>query len=359
MKFVLSTALFLLLSASLFAETPTETHALDDMFLTAFNGNAKLALEIANSLSNDDLTPEDIEKKERFIHRFGSTEEIIYTEESKLVNDLMNIYQPYWHKVLMQEVTPEQGLNEFLAVIFPFLMEKGYVQSGETQDDVLESARAFLSDLLLKDGYHSQIGQTGHMMDIYLWKQEERKSYTVTLPEATTDAEVVFLKNIVTLGHYEYATLGRINVGGWAIGTDIYCPEKEYDIQGELFSISLLTHETQHCTDYQSFPKLSPIDLEYRAKLAELSNAQETVYIIIERYINSQSQERGSAHPFANHCIIRDLSANIFDNGIAEDIEQWKEIPVDTINATAVKLLSIHTENLNNIGAENVVEFIQ
>ena len=42
--------------------------------------------------------------------------------------------------------------------------------------------------------------------------------------------------------------------------------------------ISYLAHESRHFEDYQLFPKLKSADLEYRAKLTELSMANETLY---------------------------------------------------------------------------------
>ena len=43
-----------------------------------------------------------------------------------------------------------------------------------------------------------------------------------------------------------------------------------YDFESERFLVSLLKHEAQHTTDMKQFPGITPAELEYRAKLAEL-----------------------------------------------------------------------------------------
>ncbi len=357
MKVVVSAVMFLLLSVPAFAET----HTCDDAYSAAFGGDAVKALEIVDSFSNDELTGEQIAAKGLFHRRFSTSEEIAFSGESKLVNDIMTFYQEYWNKLLLKKFPGEQALNELVMTVIPYLHENYLKQQGVAIEELqnLENLKKQISGLLLKDGYHSNIGQTGHVMDIYLWKQEERQSYTVKLPENQSDIQVVFLKDVVTLGWTEYSTLGKFNIGGWAVGTDIFYPEYQYDIQSEHFRINLLTHEAQHCSDYKMYPKLTQTDLEYRAKLAELSKAQETVYDIIGRFIESQSLKRDNAHAFSNYCIMRDISEIVFESGLVGDIEKWKEIPAETINATAVKLLVRHSENLNNAGSMEVSQFIK
>jgi len=357
MKLVLSAALFLFLFVSAFAET----HSFDDAYIAAGEGDAAKILEIVDSFSDDDLTAEQIKEKNRFHRRFRSSDDIAYTGESMLVNDIMTFFHVYWDKVLLQKASGDQALNELVMNVIPYLHENYLKESGITIEDLQnsENLRKHLSDLLLKDGYHSRIGQTGHIMDIFMWKQEDRQTCSVELPENNIDVTVVFMKDFVTLGWSEYATLGKYTVGGWAVDAEMFCPNHQYDRHSEYFLVNFLTHEAQHCSDYKTYPKLKQTDLEYRAKLAELSKAQETVYDIIGRFINSQSLNRDSAHAFSNHCIVRELSEIIFESGLVENIEKWKEIPAETINATAVKLLARHTENLTNSGSMEVSQFIQ
>ena len=355
MKFVVSAALFILLSVSPFAET----HSFDDAYIVALGGDATKALEIVDSFSDNDLTPEQIKEKNRFYCRFRSSDDITFTGESKLVNDIMTFFHVYWDKVLLQKVPGDQAMNELFMVAIPYLHENYFKEAGITIEDLQNNAVKYLSDLLLKEGYHAQIGNTEHILGIYLWKQEDRQMYSVELPETTADVQVLFIDDIVSMGWHEYATLGKYYPGGWALDTELVCPSHKYDRQSEYFLVNFLTHEAQHFTDYKTYPKLTQTDLEYRAKLAELSAADETAYDIIGRFINNYTATKEGAHVFANYCVLRDMSDIIFESGLTGDMEKWKEIPAETINAAAVKLLAGHSENLNNAGSMEVSQFIK
>ena len=127
--------------------------------------------------------------------------------------------------------------------------------------------------ILMTKGYYSTIGTTRPYRDLIIWKEQTEQEYIVRLPEGKQKVKVVFMGNFVCNGWIEYATMGKSSAGGWATKDAIYCL-KSYDVSSENFRVSLLVHEGQHFTDYQSFPKLRQADLEYRAKLAELSKAE-------------------------------------------------------------------------------------
>ena len=63
-------------------------------------------------------------------------------------------------------------------------------------------------------------------------------------------------------------------------------------VSGEKFRVSLLGHEGQHFSDYKSFPRLLQTDLEYRAKLAELSKAKETIYKLLRNFKGSAKHDK-------------------------------------------------------------------
>jgi len=323
---LLSAILFILLSVSAFAETT----AFDDAYDAAFSGDVKKALEIVDSFADSDLTTEQLAAKKLFHSRFGA-EVAVFSGESELVNTIMNFYQAYWKKLLLKITPADQALNELAMNIISYIYANHLKDTGVTIEELqnLENLGKHLTELLLKDGYHAKLGQTGQAMDIMLWKQEERQHYSVDLPETKTDIQVVFLKDMVTLGWIGYSTLDKYNVGGWAVGTDIFCPGDQYDRSSAHFRVNLLAHEAQHCADYQSYPKLTQTDLEYRAKLAELSAADETVYDVIGRLMDGQSDNRESAHSFASYCLVRELSRNIFDSDRIEDMAKWKTIPAE------------------------------
>ncbi|MFZ0454594.1 MAG: hypothetical protein WAM24_12695, partial [Ignavibacteriaceae bacterium] len=142
-----------------------------------------------------------------------------------------------------------------------------------------------------------------------------------------------------TLGWEGYATFDHFYPGGWT-GTDtLYCIKKGYDINSENFKVSLLTHETQHLLDkklYSDFPRWRA---EYRAKLAELSVANKTVYDLINGFIKGSENDPRLPHPFAEYKIIENLSKEIFNEKSVTDINKWENISRLKINNASRKLL--------------------
>jgi hypothetical protein len=226
-------------------------------------------------------------------------------------------------------------------------------------EDLQQNPVGYLSELFLEAGYHANIGYTSSIMDIYLWKQESRKSYEVELPETNVTVPVLFIEDVVSMGWQEYATLGKYYPGGWASEAELYCPSHKYNLQSEYFMVNFITHEGQHFADYKSYPKLGQIDLEYRAKLAEIYLAEETLVDIISRFLTNNTETRDDPHAFANHCVMRDLSDLVFEGSQVTDIETWKEICAETIHACGKQLLVRHSELLNEAGSGDVTQMIK
>jgi hypothetical protein len=153
---------------------------------------------------------------------------------------------------------------------------------------------------------------------------------------------------------------GNVGVpGGWASGSELYCPRHKYDLQSEYFKINFIAHEGQHFADYQTYPKLGQIDLEYRAKLAEIYLAEETLEDILSRFLTNNTETRDDPHAFANHCVMRDLSDLVFKGSQVSDMETWKEISTETIHAGGKQLLARHSELLKEAGASDVTQMIK
>jgi hypothetical protein len=117
-----------------------------------------------------------------------------------------------------------------------------------------------------------------------------------------------------------------------------------YDLESENFRISYLTHEAQHFADNHRFPGIERQDeLEYRAKLAELALARETVYQLLDAFAGNVSDDPGVPHSYANGRVARGLAARLFPDSAAPT---WSEAPVERINAAARELLREDTERL-------------
>ena len=145
------------------------------------------------------------------------------------------------------------------------------------------------------------------------------------------------LRDFVTLGWDEYATIGK-HIGGWATDEALYCVEKGYDTKSETFKISYLAHEGRHFKDFNLFPDIDNTNLEYRAKLTELSLAKETLYDLIEFFIDNANSESINPHPVANYSLIKNLSRVLFNSDFENDISKWKKITSEKLNKTAEEL---------------------
>ena len=146
------------------------------MYLFALRGDVVTALEIADSYPDNQLSPEQVAEKARFYSRFRSGDDITFTEESKLANEIMTYFHIYWDKVLLQKAAGDQALNELLMSAIPYLFENYLNEKGVSMEDLQQDPVGYLSELFLEEGYHASIGYTSGIMDIYLWKSESRKS---------------------------------------------------------------------------------------------------------------------------------------------------------------------------------------
>ncbi len=196
-----------------------------------------------------------------------------------------------------------------------------------------------------------------------IWDKQSQSKYTVQLPEAKIDINVIFIENYVLRGASDYATFGYSQIGGWASNNDssLFCNKGTYKLNSEKFQYSYLKHESMHFLDIKNYPNLEPADLEYRAKLIELIYCTEkSIYKRLDEFIMRASNEsREDAHPFANYHLICQLSKKLFNNEFEADISKWKSLTPEEINKASHELFQNGTEllkanpNLNRI-IENV-----
>ena len=204
------------------------------------------------------------------------------------------------------------------------------------------------------------MGKTGHLYDLYLWKEQEEVQYDIDLPEGQTiTVPVVFMRDFISNGWSHYTTFGQSYSGGWASPHKLYCVEESYGPKDEEeFLISYVSHEGQHFSDYTSFPELKQADLEYRAKLTELSLARETIYDILDKFITNAKNDIQFAHGFANHTVIKELSKIVFRTSFESDLKKWEQISQKKISKNALKLLKAHSQQLKVLGADSVEAYI-
>ena len=149
------------------------------------------------------------------------------------------------------------------------------------------------------EGYHALFGKTQGYYGPYIWRDTVPTVYRVELPDGTTEYTVNILKGFVFRSWMDYLTFGRYGTGGWASpdGT-INCVEQAYDFESERFLVSLLKHEAQHTVDMKRFPKITPAELEYRAKLVELHYSSDLS--LLQRFLSTADKSKtNDAHAIA------------------------------------------------------------
>jgi len=321
------------------------------------DGDVRSGLSLLEFIDVNKLTAKDLKFKTDFENRFKYTnDESDFLESHKSsISELLEIYHKYWRTALLDNSKNYDTLIK--KNVADFLTEKYPQAPGFKVNE--DSIDVYVKKYIESFGLHTTgFGKTGKYFDLLVWGLEKDTTYTFLLHKEKTSVEVVFMDDFVTFGWEEYATLGRYYPGGWSTKKALYCVKKAYDLKSENFLIGYLAHESRHFEDYKIFPKLMSADLEYRAKLTELSMQQKTLHKSIEFFINNSNYESENGHSVANYCVIRDLSKVLFKIEFEKDINKWKEISIKQINKTAYDLLKANTKSLIKQGAD-VEKFIK
>jgi hypothetical protein len=364
MKRIAAVILFLLFNNSFAQET--QVFEFNKIYSYVLQGDVAKVLEVLNTLPDEQLSPEEKKIKKKFFERFRLQEEVVdYNTSDPMLHDLLDIYQTYWRQALLDNENMEHYESGLKRDIASFLKKNKYPTQNEYVEDTLtdheiqNNFTQHLKNFLAEKNYYSATGQTAGFFDLFIWEREVPTEFKVVLPETEVTTTIIFLKDVVTMGWEEYASFGKVYPGGWATKEVLYAVGKAYDTTSENFKVSYLKHESQHFADYKTYPNLSGVDLEYRAKLTELIYAEETLYNLISSFIRNASSEGRNPHAFGGYAVIRDLSQKIFAEEFVTEIEQWKCITPERIKQESEDLLKAHSAALEEAGADSVIELIQ
>jgi hypothetical protein len=302
-----------------------------------------------------------LDKKQRKTIK-GSIERFSHPEplpilSNKPIHRLIEIYQCYWHKVLLQpskKVSAESALRK--ATKGWLLQYRGVRIKTSSLDLITKRIKKEVEDM----GYYCLTGTVSPWRELEIWQKQHAVAYTVKLPESTEKVRVFLMKNYLSKGWMAYATMELNYPGGWAKKEGLFCNTHAFRLKSERFLISFLRHEAQHYADFRRFPRLDSNDLEYRAKLAEFSSAKKTAIHLFKSFASrANHQNRKNPHAFANFCVLRDLSRKIHGHSDFLNLAQNpKQLNIKRINKAAQELLLEHSENLRTKGAKRVRNFI-
>lgn len=326
----------------------------------ALQGNIKSALALLPADSSAHISEKDKAFIKKFKDRFGyeTDRNSDLAEPASPVDSLLKIFRDYWWLSLENET---QNYDSILTInLTRFLSGKfdlGIVPSTMPADKIDK----YIIKYIVSNGLHTTgFGRTGKLYDLLVWRKQTDTVYKFQVLKEKIKAPVVFMDNFVTLGWEEYSTWGAYYPGGWTTKEAIFCVKKAYDLKSEDFLVDLLAHEGRHFGDASLFPKLGSADLEYRAKLVELCLLKESLYRTIEFFINQSDRSNyQNAHPFANYCVVRDLSEVLFHSEPEKNMNKWKAVPWSTINTAAEKLLIQNTGELKRLGSKDVKQLIK
>jgi hypothetical protein len=141
-----------------------------------------------------------------------------------------------------------------------------------------------------------------------VWSKQEERVMHASLPEGAHDVKVMLLDDFKSLGWGAYATCERASTGGWATEEALFAVVSRYpSLEHEEFRVTFLGHEGQHFADKSRFKDLKDWELEYRAKLTELAQANFTRSKVLGKFITDQGDDPASPHSFANRAVLTEL----------------------------------------------------
>jgi hypothetical protein len=288
-----------------------------------------------------------LDLEERFKKRFiqnSETLEVIH--DHPFVNEVIDAYQIYWVEALMNQTGREAGTTKLDKTLERLLV----THFPDTTMDSRISIEARAAEALEQYQLHVSFQRTGLFRDLLVWKNQNKRKYSVELSDKSQLVTVVFMSDFLSHGWRDYATFGTSPTSGWADTDFIYCVDWFYDKTSESFQVSFLKHEARHQADFERFPGLPVADLEYRAKLTELVFARKSVARLLATFRSSGADNPESPHAHANFRVIRGLEKELRLEGNASDYDPWSVVRIEEVNAAALRLLQDNNRQLSAAG---------
>jgi hypothetical protein len=218
------------------------------------------------------------------------------------VRDVLVSYEDYWWRALAapaQRAPLEESLLERL---------KTLLAAGASPTADFDALELQLGAALEKHGYHSLRGRTPPLRELMLWRAQETRQYDVALPDGPQHVLVEVLDDFISQGWNHYGNCAKSSTGGWVGKDRLFVVRPAYEsLDGENFRVSFLAHEAQHFADKRRFPGLAAWELEYRAKLVELTQAAETSQKLLIRFASTQGDDVDTPHSYANRKVMTAL----------------------------------------------------
>ena len=275
--------------------SPSDT--IDQATGSALQADARHAVQLLRGIDTNGLSKKQLSFVSCMRTRFGQPTAASLGKPRTATDRILAVYRDYWHAALTRPDTREQQEKRLDARLRALLK----APVGTDLDPIIERRIA-------ADGNHSLEGRTGLLRELMVWRKEDQRKTSVALPEGRYPVDVHYLNGFRSFGWSYYATCGLAATGGWATDTGLFGVMPRYeDPDGEEFKVTFLGHETQHFADKARFKPLKDWELEYRAKLVEVTYANATRTKVLNRFITDQGDDPASPHSYANRKILADL----------------------------------------------------
>ncbi|WP_440603540.1 hypothetical protein [Bacillus sp. GB_SG_008] len=321
------------------------------LYSYCLQGNVNKAYEYLQSIDNN-IGLGKLKKK--YYNRFFAEKQVFqYKTKDAWIRSVIRVYYEYFISVLTNRKNKEEAesiLAEHLIELLPGI---------ETTND-LDSIEEILAKEFKARGFYFLGGVTPPYRGPYIWRKEEKAEYEIILPNKSKKVVVYFMSDFIMQSWLHFATFGGRAAGGWASKNALYCVKERYEkvLNKPDFLYSYLAHEAQHLADYEDFPCLLPVDLEYRAKLVELIYHPLNNKVLMKRFLSDADNNRENPHPYSSYVICANLSKEIYSVDYVTDPERWREIDSKILSNVAQELFRKHTNLLTNQGKENVESVI-
>lgn len=220
-----------------------------------------------------------------------------------LADAVLRAYRRYWSAALNPAQRPAAETS-----LFAELRRLTGQPAQATRDELQDAVSARLAAL----GLHSRLGRTAELYDLMLYFRDDERRYTVLLPDGQRETVRVFLmRDMASGGWARHLNCGGPGTGGFATDEGLYAVADAYDLDDEAFRINFLAHESQHYADYKRLPGLQGPELEYRAKLVELAQAEQTLAKTLRAFVANQGDDRANPHAWANRRVLAALAQRL------------------------------------------------
>jgi len=288
------------------ASSPAAVDAVARATGAALQADTGRALAILSRVGADEFVGDELAFRSSMLERFGpnGSEDGLVGPVEPFAREMLAASRAYWRAALANP--DERAAKE--ANLLPSLRRL----TG--RDDVanFDAIEPIVTECLGNAGYYCLQGLTGPLRELMLWTQQDLRSYKVVLPDGEHTTRVFLLDSFASLGWSDFATCGRRGTGGWATGDALFAVVPRYSgLDGEEFQVSFLGHETQHFADLTRFASMPQWELEYRAKLVELSKARLTRARVLRKLGEDQGDDPASPHAYANKRVLAALARRL------------------------------------------------